>query len=589
MLALAAIFLLLLTPVAMVILHLLRPRLDKYQWLIAVLGSFLAWPMVLLVRLNMPHSVTLLVWQPESLFPTSPSLLIDTISWPFALAMVSLSLSLMLTSVARLQPKPPPAPEEPSPEAFEPRPAEGETAPAAPGLAAPSLAVGTPGDRSTAAPPDWRPWAANLALTSLGLTAVLAGNPLALLLAWVALDIVEVLILLTQLQGSASRRQAVVAFAARMGGIAILLLASIWLWANGELLTFGAISSTSSLFLLLAAGLRLGVLPLYLPFMHELPLRRGLGTILRLAPAAASLVLITRTATAGIDSAYTPYLLALVALAAIYGAASWAGAADELAGRPYWILSTASLAVVAAVFGQPQAALAWSLVCIFGGGFIFSYSLRHRRLLVLAGLALLSIATLPFTPAWPGTGIYQWPAAAGQPAAGILVINLSLVLTHALILVGFVRHALRPVTGEYRPARGENWVWIVYTLGLVLLPLAYFGIGWASLPNPAELPLLAWLGGPVASFLALLGWFLLDRALRPGIRGQISSLRRSTSLFSRLSQFFSFNWLYSLLWKGFQGFSRLLALISRILEGEGGLLWAFVILALIVAFLRQTP
>jgi len=90
MLALAAIFLLLLTPVAMVILHLLRPRLDKYQWLIAILGSFLAWPMVLLVRVNMPHSVTLLVWQPESLFPTSPSLLIDTISWPFALAMVSL-------------------------------------------------------------------------------------------------------------------------------------------------------------------------------------------------------------------------------------------------------------------------------------------------------------------------------------------------------------------------------------------------------------------------------------------------------------------------------------------------------------------
>ncbi len=576
MLALLAIFLLLLTPVAMIVLHVLRPRLDKYQWLIAMLGSLLAWPMVLLVRSTMPASITLLVWQPESLFPTSPSLLIDPISWPFALALVSISLSLMLSSVARLQPR-----QAAAPEAQAQSPEAGEQPPAA--IESP-LAPANP-----AAPPDWRPWAANLAITSLGLTAVLAGNPLALLLAWAALDIVEILILLTQLQSSQPRQQAVVSFAARLGGIAIVLLASIRLWASGELVTFAAVSSTSSLLLLLAAGLRLGVLPLYLPFIQELPLRRGLGTTLRLVPAAASLVLIVRTATAEIDSLYTPYLLALVALAAIYGAASWASAADELLGRPYWILSTASLAVIAAVLRQPQAALAWGLVCLIGGGFIFSYSLRHRRLLPLAGLALLSISTLPFTPAWAATGIYQWPAPTGQTVIGTLAINIALVLTQALLFIGFIRHAIRPVPAEYRPAPGENWIWIVYSIGLVLLPLAYLGIGWTSLPDPAGQPLLAWLGGPVAGLLALLGWFFLGRSLRPNIRGQISFLRNSASFFSRLSQLLSFNWLYRWLWKGFQGFSRLLALISRTLEGEGGLLWAFVILALIIAFLRQTP
>jgi hypothetical protein len=562
MLALLAIFLLLLTPILMVTLHLLRPRVDSYQWLIAVLGALLAWLAMLLARLGLPYSLSLLAWQPEALFPTSPSLLVDNISWPFAFALASLSLSLMLTSVARLQAEQPAPPSDHS------------------------LVANAP-----STPPNWRPWAAYLALTSLGMVAALAGNLLTLLLAWVALDILELLVLLVQLSSSQAREQVVVALSARLGGIAMLLLAGIQTWVNNETLTFAQMSltpsSASSLFLLLAAGLRLGVLPLHLPFTQELPIRRGLGSMLRLAPAAASLVLLARIATIGVAaSPATPFLLALAALAAIYGAVAWAGAADELSGRPFWIISTASLAVVAAV-RSAEAALAWGMACLLVGGFIFSFSLRRRLLLLLAGLAWLGLTALPYTPSWPGADIYQWPTqAAPGSLIGRLALTLALLLAHALLLGGFARHALRPAGPASQPASIEHWIWLVYPAGLALLSLAHFGLGWQARPDSASLPLLTWLGGLAACVLALLLWIPVRRYLRRSAQGWIPN---QTQFVRQLGQLFSLSWLYRLLWSIFRQFSRLLGLVSSILEGEGGLLWAFVLLVLIFAFLRQSP
>ena len=61
--------------------------------------------------------------------------------------------------------------------------------------------------------------------------------------------------------------------------------------------------------LLIAVGLRLGVLPLHIYYLHEPPLRRGLGSMLRFVPAAASLVLLARIGEVGIPLEITPYLL----------------------------------------------------------------------------------------------------------------------------------------------------------------------------------------------------------------------------------------------------------------------------------------
>ncbi len=77
-----------------------------------------------------------------------------------------------------------------------------------------------------------------LILTSLGLVAVTAGNMLTLLLAWAALDVIELVILLGQMLQSKSRERIILAFSARMAGIGTVLLAGIIPWSQGPSLSF---------------------------------------------------------------------------------------------------------------------------------------------------------------------------------------------------------------------------------------------------------------------------------------------------------------------------------------------------------------
>ena len=224
-----------------------------YSWLIALVGSLAAWLLVLLARPRPAYVVSLVNWRPVTYFPDSPIILVDSISWPFALALATLVLAVIITVPIRQQ-----------------------------GI-------------------NWHAWASSLALVGFGLLAVLAGNPLTLMLAWAALDILEIFILLVQVRESKVLVQTLTAFTPGIGGLGLLLWADVAARAAGNPLTFigdsaSVVPMNLSLFLLIALGLRLGVLPLHLPYFREPPMRRGLGTSLRLVPAAASLVLLARTA-----------------------------------------------------------------------------------------------------------------------------------------------------------------------------------------------------------------------------------------------------------------------------------------------------
>ncbi len=516
MLALIPILLLMLAPLLMLGIHLVR-RIFPYHWLVAVLGAVLAWPFVLLSGLRLPLQVSLLHWDREPLFGASPALRVDSLSWPFALALATLVLAVLFTAVARAR--------------------QG----------------------------NWRSWASSCSLAALGLIAVQAGNPLTLLLGWTAIDLAELLILLVQVYESEAREQIVVAFSARVGGSMLLIWAGVSARFTGTTLDFSSIPPSSSLFLLLAAGLRLGVLPLNIPYLHELPLRRGLGVSLRLVPAASSLVLLARTATVGIPPAFSTILLGLSGLAALYTAISWVIEKDELAARPFWILGMASFAVAATVRAQPAAALSWGLACLLPGGLLFLANARHRYLLPLAVLGVLGFSGLPMTPGWSGTEIYL--ASPVQWQSFILPLFL---FAQVLFLAGYARYALRP--GELL-AGAERWVWVIYPLGLALLPLTHFLLGWRFITGRPGFDPTRLLAGFAGLGLGSLAWFLGKRSGLPPV------------LVTVWQRVFSLAGLYRILWSLFQGARRIVDGITLLLEGEAGILWALLLLALILSIL----
>jgi hypothetical protein len=554
---LAAIFLLLFTPLVLLILHLVqRVKIIRsvyaYSWLFALGGSLLSWLLVLLARSRQVSLISLGNWRPVTYFPDAPKILVDPISWSFALAITTLVLAVILTVPIRQQ-----------------------------GV-------------------NWHAWASSLALAGFGLLAVLAGNPLTLMLAWAAIDILEVSILLVQVGDSKVHVQTLAAFTARAGGLGLLLWADVAARSAGNGLSFTSDASASavparlSLFLLVAAGLRLGVLPLHLPYLQEPPLRRGLGASLRLAPAAASLVLLARTAYAGVPEAWLPALLVLVGLSALYGAFLWFTAEDEMSGRPFWILGMAAFVVASAACGVPEASLAWALACIFSGGLLFLSSVRHRNLLPLPIFGLLGFIGLPFTPAWGGMQFYT-----SLPSIFLIPV---FTLAHALLISGYIRHAIRP---EPMPENSQRWLWVLYPLGLALLPalqmvlfigpMFFAGPAWqvfrqsgdtgllTTPGNYAHLPVLTWTGSAIALGLAALFLWIKYRR-RPNVELTPHLPPRLVSIIQKL---FSLRWFYDLLGISLLLLVRFTRQLTAVLEGEGGILWVLVLLALLVALLLR--
>src|ERR1051325_4635508 len=302
----------------------------RYSWLIATSGTLFAWLSVFAWQLRMPIEIHLPVWQPAILFPQSPFFVADSIAWAFALSLASLCLAVILTATIR--------------DNF-PYPSS---------------------------------WIGLMILTALGILAVTADNPLTLVLLWAAIDLGDLVAQMRIVEKPQLSERIVVSFATRVTGILILLWGDMVSLSNGIVLDFRSAPAQAGIFLILAAGLRLGVLPLHLPYSNDASLRRGFGTGLRMISAASSLILLTRIPSSSLTSPFMPYLMILNALAGLYGAWMWLRAPDELTGRPFLMIGMAALALATALRANPVGAAAWSLLLILAGGALFLTSAQTR-------------------------------------------------------------------------------------------------------------------------------------------------------------------------------------------------------------------
>src|SRR5512143_3202979 len=217
MFILVTVVLLFVTALALLVLRLVRPQF-RFAWLIAVGATFLAWITVFVWRPLLPLSLSFGAWEPSGLLSSAPALLADQFSWVYAISLVVLALSTLLTATIR--------------EAF----------------------------------PDPAKLSVSLASCGLGLVAVTAANPLTLALAWAALDLTELVILLSITGGREGSRRVVAAFSVRAAAIVMLMLAQVSTSAPAtRSVGFASVTPQVALLLLLAAGLRLAALPRSLP------------------------------------------------------------------------------------------------------------------------------------------------------------------------------------------------------------------------------------------------------------------------------------------------------------------------------------
>jgi len=490
----------------------------RYSWLIATSGALFAWLSVFLWQLSIPLQIQLPLWQPAALFPQSPYFVADGIAWAFAVSLITLCLAVILTAVIR--------------DNF-PYPIS---------------------------------WIGILILTAFGVLAVTADNPLTLVLLWAAIDVAELISQLRLVEQPQLSERVVIAFASRVAGILILLWADMVGTSNGIILDFRAAPPQVGLYLILAAGLRLGVLPLHLPNMNETSLRRGFGTGLRMISAGSSLILLTRIPANSLASPFAPYLMLFISFAALYGAWMWLRAPDELTGRPFWMIGMGSLALAAALRGNPIGAAAWSCALILAGSALFLTSAQNKWLERALFICIWTISALPFSltaTGWVSAGSRFWYVAP------------FLIAVHAMLIAGFIRHIQRSSTRiifDIQPIWARN----VYPIGIILLLTTSIGLtflGWSG-----SLQIGSWSSGLSASLLA--GGLLW---LTPRLR----ILNPVRAHWVRPTNPSWLDWGYQFIWNGYRYLSQLSQSLSNMLEGESGIMWTLLFLALFISFFTK--
>lgn len=524
-LVLLPIFILFLTALGIVILQQTRPSIG-YSWLIGTLGAFAAAAIVTAQRWYLPLGLEIDTFSPFPGFSSPPSFSLDRFSWPYMFSMAVLALAFLLTDAARLE--------------TEARPIN---------------------------------WAAGLALIGICMLALMAANPITLVLAWTAVDLAELIMLLVQGAGRRAGEQVIIAFSVRVSGTVLILTAVLIARSQGIDFTLVQIPPSLGIFMLLAAGLRLGVLPLNIPYFRDVYPWRGLGNVLRMIGPASSLVLLGRMPSDLLLDDWNVLLLGLSGLAAVYGAAMWLNASDEINGRPYWFAALAGLAIASVINGSPQSSIAWGTALILFGSVLFFFSARRRQILYIPVIGVVGISGLPFSPAASG-----WQGVIGGSAG---LFSLFAIITLVLLIWGYLRHAWR---GRDELYRMERWVHTVYPAGLLILLAAGAANGYLGWPGSRTVGV--WWASITTALIAA-GGVVLALSLRSRFNEQEVS-GRWLSVFARrvgsvLSAVFRLNWMYRFLAWLYGVLQNIIQLLTTMFEGDGGILWAMVILALLIS------
>jgi hypothetical protein len=515
------------------------PRLALF-WFGAIGVTLIAWFVVLLARLKLPVEFNAISWGPADYFLASPTMAIDQASWPYALAMLTLLLAIFVTDVVRTYTE------------------ESEN---------------TQGWQVT-----WNSWAVGMVYTGVGLIAVLADNLLLLVLGWAAMDLLELMHRLSRQRPDHDPQTAIRLISVRILAIFLVFMAYLSMAPQGYSLEYANLTPAASFWLFLAAGVRLGILPVFWSTERLRQFPANLEIIYLVFPAISTLALLARLASTSVVP-IMPFLLVLLSmLAGLLAGLTWLTSSGGGRMHAAWIAGAASLSLVSAVFLQPAASQSWGLVMIIYGGLIFIYTAYHRFLNIFMLVTMVGLTALPLTIAWAGILIYYPASGSTIPQSAVWVSGLLAPVIQTLLLIGFARQIRQSLPGNYGL---ERWIWLIFTWGLLILPvtgvlIAWWGGLWSAIFTQSLTVVQFLIPGILATLLsggaliiAWRGWHI-----PPRLTGAIARVTDPA-------------WISSLLRSVFQFFSRVVAIIDRVLEGSGGILWTLLLITLLVSILTQ--
>lgn len=520
-------FLLLIFSLVILWLQWKRPSYG-YIWLLAVLAALLAWGFCFAFRWWQPQPFQFMYWDVPGDEQIAVIFMVDDVNWAYVFGFASLLLVVIIADSTRLT-------------------IEG---------------IG------------WR-WVASLVYVGVGMLAALSGTMVTFLLVWSLIDLLDLALVLRRSEDAREVKSAMLSLGVRMGGTFLMILPiCLDFGGRGVGLALNGFSAESGIYYVTGVILRLGLVPGHLCFSPPDGGSRGLRVISCLVAPASAMVLLGRLPQGMVFPAWQPFLLFAVVILVLYASWMWSKVENESKGMFYWQFSLAGMAVICVLRGEPSASSIWGISMILSGGLLFLYTHRHIQLSFAPVLGALGFCGLPYTPAARG-----WLGLAHQ----FDLVAIAMLFAHFLLLYGYIRHGLA-IGEDYLQI--ERWAQVLYPAALIIMIVAQwfsglsrledlsYGVLWASLPS-------------VALTAARYFWLTDARMEKNFFAGY--PLRKV--IFQRFEKgvtaFLGLEWLSYIFEKIYAVFGWVVNGVSRILEGDGGVLWALLLLTLLSTLIRS--
>lgn len=231
-----------------------------------------------------------------------------------------------------------------------------------------------------------------------------------------------------------------------------------------------------------------------------------------------------------------------------------------------WLNSLVCIGCLAVTSGTPIAMLAWGGLAMLGACISHFFTYRSNRLRIFPLLALFSISGIPYS-----IGAYALAGLASSFSYIWLILALPI---YALLIYLFIDSL--SVMPDSNPVP-EPLNLAVYAIGLVIMAFSPFAILIKDAQLAGNVQNYWWAGVSVILICLLLVLFNEKINLR------FKSNEKLSHGLAFVDRSLTFQWLERI-WQWFSWFlSGIINFLTGLLEGEGGIIWALVMLVLLVS------
>ena len=404
-----------------------------------------------------------------------------------------------------------------------------------------------------------------LIFTALCFIALYAGNLLTIILAWTLFDLGTLVFLISVQDDPGDIRPTISRIALDFTGIVLIISAGIVIASEGRPIVLGVepLPALATMLLLAAVVVRLGLMPLHFSLPPVPDVRRGMGTLIRLFPPVVALSLASRVFDLGIPASLLPVLALLGILGFMVGGIRWLFEFEPLSARPFFVLTLSGLGLfTASIFPSGASGITAAAVLILLVGTVISLTEIHLPThRIWPFISMFILFGLPIAPG----GILSGLIGFGLLEGDFRLISILGILGMTLLGLGSIKVFMQEVIPW---AEGESRVRTIYTLGLALPVFVAIGL---RIRDYTSITLVE-----IVVFLITLGFSALTYLLlRRAPTERVLDVQEKLNLID-LSP------IYDSIGRVIGSILRAIRSIGGIFEGEGAMLWIFVIVIILI-------